>query len=129
MKQGTQSRCSGTTQRDGMGREVGRGAQDGGIHVHPWLFHVNVWQKPPQYFKIIGLQLKLKKNKIKTHTHKCCGRNLKQAETQLQFEQLIGCHYEAQFTLTMSHDILITILEVTLKELWSYYTRVQTQVS
>ena len=50
-------------------------------------------------------------------------------QTQLQFEQLIGCHYEAQFTLTMSHDILITILEVTLKELWSYYTRVQTQVS
>ena len=20
----------------------------GGTHVHPWLIHVNVWQKPPQ---------------------------------------------------------------------------------
>jgi len=25
MKQGTQSRCTGTTQRNGMGRKVGRG--------------------------------------------------------------------------------------------------------
>ena len=36
----------------------GRGAQDGGIHVHPWLIHVDVWQKPPQYCKAISLQLK-----------------------------------------------------------------------
>ena len=31
-----------------------------GTHVHPWLIHVNVWQKP-QYCKVISLQLKLKK--------------------------------------------------------------------
>ena len=36
----------------------GRGLRDGGTHVHPWLIHVNVWQKPPQYCKVIGLQLK-----------------------------------------------------------------------
>ena len=24
----------------------------------PWLIHVNVWQKPPQYCKAISLQLK-----------------------------------------------------------------------
>ena len=36
-----------------------------GIHVHPWLIHVNVWQKPPQYCKIISLQLKFKKNFFK----------------------------------------------------------------
>ena len=29
-----------------------------GTHVHPWLIHVNVWQKPPQYCKVINLQLK-----------------------------------------------------------------------
>ena len=23
--------------------------EGGGIHVHPWLIHVNVWQKSPQY--------------------------------------------------------------------------------
>ena len=22
-----------------------------GTHVYPWLIHVNVWQKPPQYLK------------------------------------------------------------------------------
>ena len=41
-------------------REWGLGR---GTHVHPWLIHVNVWQKPPpQYCKVISLQLK-KKNK------------------------------------------------------------------
>ena len=36
-------------------------------HVNPWLIHVNVWQKPLQYCKVISLQLiKIngKKNKI-----------------------------------------------------------------
>ena len=47
MKQGTQSRCTGTTQRNGMGTQV-----------HAWLIHVNVWQKPPQYCKAISLQKK-----------------------------------------------------------------------
>ena len=39
---------------EGGGREV----QDGETHVHPWLIHVNVWQKPLQYCKVISLQLK-----------------------------------------------------------------------
>ena len=29
-----------------------------GTHVHPWLIHVSVWQKPLQYCKAINLQLK-----------------------------------------------------------------------
>jgi len=29
-----------------------------GTHVHPWLIHVNVWQKPLQYCNVISLQLK-----------------------------------------------------------------------
>ena len=28
-----------------------------GIHVNPWLIHVNIWQKPLQYCKVISLQL------------------------------------------------------------------------
>ena len=41
------------------GEGGGRGVQDGGwgTHVHPWLIHVNVWQKPSQYCKVISLQL------------------------------------------------------------------------
>ena len=57
MKQGTQSQCSGTTQRDRVRREVGAGS-GWGTHVHPWLIHVDVWQKPSQYYKVIILQLK-----------------------------------------------------------------------
>jgi len=44
-------RCTGTAQRDGVG------VWDGGTHLHLWLIHVNVWQKPPQYCKLISLQL------------------------------------------------------------------------
>ena len=39
---------------DGGGRKV----QDRETHVHLWLIHVYVWQKPPQYCKVIILQLK-----------------------------------------------------------------------
>ena len=45
-----------------------RGRQEGGLgwgtHVNPWLIHVNVWQKPLQYCKVISLQL-IKINKKK----------------------------------------------------------------
>ena len=41
------------TQRDGMEREGGSGW---GTHVNPWLIHVNVWQKPLQYCKVISFQ-------------------------------------------------------------------------
>ena len=46
----------------GRPRQMGwRGRWEGGsgrgIHVNPWLIHVNVWQKPLQYCKVISLQL------------------------------------------------------------------------
>ena len=33
------------------------GGLGGGIHVNPWLIHVNAWQKPLQYCKVISPQL------------------------------------------------------------------------
>ena len=57
-EEGTQSWCSGTTQRDGEGRGVGGEFRMGVTYVHSWLIHVDVWQKPPQYCKVISLQLK-----------------------------------------------------------------------
>ena len=39
------------------GQGGGRGGSGWGTHVHPWLIHVNVWQKPLQYYKVINLQL------------------------------------------------------------------------
>ena len=55
--------CTGKTQRDGMGREWEEGS---GWGTH----HVNVWQKPLQWCKVIRLQLikingKIKNKKIK----------------------------------------------------------------
>ena len=40
------------------------GGSGWGTHVNPWLIHVNVWQKPLQYCKVISLQLiKINENK------------------------------------------------------------------
>ena len=33
------------------------GGSGWGTHVNPWLIHVNIWQKPLQYCKVISLQL------------------------------------------------------------------------
>ena len=33
------------------------GGSGWGTHVNPWLIHVNVWQKPLQYCKVISLQI------------------------------------------------------------------------
>ena len=51
-----QTWCTGKTQSDRVEREVG-GGLGWGIHVYPWLIHVNVWQKPLQYCKVTSLQL------------------------------------------------------------------------
>ena len=49
----------------GMGwRGRWEGGSGWGTHVNPWLIHVNVWQKPLQYSKVISLQL-IKINGIK----------------------------------------------------------------
>ena len=58
--------CTGKTQSDWVEREVGRGGSRWGTHVNPWLIHVNVWQKPLQYCKVISLQLiKIREKKTK----------------------------------------------------------------
>ena len=49
------------TSARGTGKTGWRGRWEGGsgwgIHVNPWLIHVDVWQKPLQYCKVISLQL------------------------------------------------------------------------
>ena len=47
------------------------GGSGRGTHVNPWLIHVNVWQKPLQYCKVISLQLiKINGGKKKERTKK-----------------------------------------------------------
>ena len=73
----TRGWCTGKTQGIGWG-ERREGGSGWGTHVNPWLIHVNVWQKPLQYCKVISLQLikinekkKKKKKKRKENVLKC----------------------------------------------------------
>ena len=54
-------KCSGLVHwedpEESGGEGGGKGESGRGIHVNPWLIHVNVWQKPLQYCKVISLQL------------------------------------------------------------------------
>ena len=46
------------TQMNIEGKDLSReGGSGWGTHVNPWLIHVNVWQKPLQYCKVISLQI------------------------------------------------------------------------
>ena len=47
---------TGKTQRNRVEREVG-GWSGWGVHLTPWLIHVNVWQNPLQCCEVISLQL------------------------------------------------------------------------
>ena len=56
--------CSGLVHWDDP--EGWDGGSGWGTHVHPWLIHVNAWQKALQYCKVISLQLKQNKTKQNT---------------------------------------------------------------
>ena len=50
-------KCSGLVHwEDPEGWDV-EGGSGWGTHVNPWLIHVNVWQKPLHYSKVISLQI------------------------------------------------------------------------
>ena len=57
MRQGAQGWCTEMTQRDGMGREVG-GRFRMGNTCTPVVDSCQCMAKPPQYYKVISLQLK-----------------------------------------------------------------------
>ena len=72
MRQGAQGCALGWPWGMWWGGRLERGS-GWGTHVHSWLIHVNVWQKPLQYCKVISLQLKKKKQFcFKTATQKAC---------------------------------------------------------
>ena len=66
---------------EGGGRGDREGGSEWGTHVNPWLIHVNVWQKPLQYCKIISLQL-IKINENKTKQGRFCSLFCPKLQTQ-----------------------------------------------
>ena len=50
---GNSNKGSVTTNRGGMGREMGGRCKREGTYVYLWLIHVAVWQKLTQYCKAI----------------------------------------------------------------------------
>ena len=56
MRQGSQGCELG--QPEGWDGEGGEKGVQGGEHMYTQLIHVNVWRKPPQYCKVVSLQLK-----------------------------------------------------------------------
>ena len=91
--------CTGKTQRDRVEREAG-GRSGWGTHVNPRLIHVNVWQKPLQYCKVISLQLiKIngKKKKLEKSQINNLNLHLKQLgkeETKPKFNEIINIRTE-----------------------------------
>ena len=61
------------------------GGSGWGTHVNPWLIHVNVWQKPLQYCKVISLQLiKINGKKRKKENRYWLPKEKKRREQVLQ---------------------------------------------
>ena len=85
--------CTGKTQRDGMGREVGGGFR-WGTHVNPWLIYVNVWQNPLQYCKVFTLQLiKINEKRKKERKDPDAGKDWGQEEKGTTEDEMVGWHH------------------------------------
>ena len=68
------------------------GGSGWGAHVNPWLIHVNVWQKPLQYCKIISLQL----IKINEKKRKCNTFHMTEKKKKLVLEILLRVSWTAR---------------------------------
>ena len=67
------------------------GGSGWGAHVNPWLIHVNVWQKPLQYYKVISFQV------IKVNEKK-------------KYNRTIGIGYTRLHMNVTFHSIILFIL-------------------
>ena len=69
-----------------------------GTHINPWLIHVNVWQKPLQYCKVLGLQLiKISEKKKKELGRRLDEQSEKLAEIMQRQRQEQGSNQHLEF--------------------------------
>ena len=83
------------------------GGSGWGQHVHPWLTHVNVWQKPLQYCKVISLQLN---NLFTKKVGKKPKQTFLQRDTQMAKKHMERCSTsliirEMQIKITMRYHL------------------------
>ena len=86
MRQGAQGWCTGMTQRNGMGREVGEGS-GWGTHIHLCWIHVDVWQN---HYNIKINKFILKKIKTKKPPEDLLDPEIKTGSPELQAESLLS---------------------------------------
>ena len=92
-----------------------RGRQEGGLewgtHVTPWLIHVNVWQKPLQYCKVISLQL-IKINERKKKKETCM--LVKKQKLEPDIEQQTGSRLRKEYVKAVyCHPAYLTYMQST----------------
>ena len=83
-----------------------------GTHVNPWLIHVNVWQKPLKYCKVISLQL------IKINEKKKRNAGLEEAQVGIKIagRNINNLRYTDDTTLMVESEEEIKCLLVKVKE-------------
>ena len=84
------------------------GGSGWGIHINPWLIHVNIWPKPLQHCKVIILQLikiNEKKNKKEEQKHKKIINN-----ASSNYLCLLSAMTMLKLFCILTHPILISTL-------------------
>ena len=96
---------------DGEGGGRGEGGSGMGIHVNPWLIHVNVWQKPLQYCKVISLKLrKINGGKKKQHAHTLASSQSNSNNNKAIITECLLVAQHVQGTLFTLPPLLFTML-------------------
>ena len=75
-----------------------------GTHVHLWLIHVNVWQKPPQYCKVISFQLK-QTNKQTNKNTRVGSYSLSRGSSQSRDWTWVSCIADRFFTIRATTEV------------------------
>ena len=87
-----------------------------GTHVNPWLIHVNVWQKPLQYYKVISLQLiKIKKKKKQALVYIKGKLSVSIADLHAMLYRLATLNYPIQFYGLFYEKLLFSLSWTALK--------------
>ena len=106
------------------GEGGGRGGLGWGIHVTPWLIHVNVWQNPLQCCEVISLQLIKKKSspfwKLNEMTHKMCAwhNSLKYSLLRLLMLLMLKVLLRQYFSSQISALVPGKIMKLNWKKKW-----------